>query len=56
MNAHETTEIRELTAQELDHVNGGFTWILGAAIGAAVATVGIGALVLSMHYGSVTEN
>jgi lactobin A/cerein 7B family class IIb bacteriocin len=42
MNANETTEIRELTAQELDEVNGG---VLGLVVFAAycfVLGMGIG--------------
>jgi lactobin A/cerein 7B family class IIb bacteriocin len=33
MNANETTEIRELTAQELDEVNGGIFALLAFAAG-----------------------
>ena len=42
MNAQETTGIRELTAQEVDHVTGGtnyYNQTLGLAIGVAVGTV-----------------
>ena len=40
MNAQETTEIRELSIDELDEVNGGFVWI-GAFLAGAAAGYGI---------------
>jgi lactobin A/cerein 7B family class IIb bacteriocin len=37
MNAQETTEIRELTSDELDGVSGGVWWLAGLfAIGVAI--------------------
>jgi bacteriocin-like protein len=40
MNAQETTEIRELTMDELNEVSGGFVWI-GAFVGGAAVGYGI---------------
>jgi hypothetical protein len=39
MDAQHTSEVRELTAAELDSVNGGRDSILGAAAGAVVDAV-----------------
>jgi hypothetical protein len=44
MNMQETTEIRELTSEELNDVNGGFVWIAaflgGAAVGYGIRCAG----------------
>jgi hypothetical protein len=46
MNVHETTGARELTANELDDVAGGFPW-LAVLVLAGAAGVGAGAAILT---------
>ena len=42
MNANETTAIRELTAQEVDEVNGGILGLIAAGIWLFAFGVGLG--------------
>jgi hypothetical protein len=46
MNVHETTELRELTAQEIEHVAGGFSEdSFGRFLAIGIVGAGLGILV-----------